>query len=664
MYLIIYILYNILYIMYRYFFKNIKKIIPKISETELIALRSGGVSIDRDIFIGYVNKDKLKKTFIKKHEDENKFINNIDIILKKYGSNNIYPSSYINNVMSDIGHYGFLGMIIDKKYNGSKLPVYLQSKILSKFASYNPSLSVAVMVPNSLGPGELLQHYGTNEQKNNYLPKLASGNLIPCFGLTGPNNGSDATGNIDIGYVKKENNNIYIELTLNKRYITLAPISNLIGVAFYLKDPNKLLKNGKEGITLALLEKDCFGLLLETHHNPNDAGFPNGTIKGNVRINLDNIIGGENKAGHGWQMLMECLAVGRGVSLPASANGSAKVGTYGILNYIQHRKQFNIPIGNMEGVREKFINMFINCWIINASVNYTNYILDSGVTPSVITAIMKQQTTERARKILLDGMDIYAGSAICKGPNNFFTKFYNASPVGITVEGSNTLTRSLIIFGQGLNKSHPYIYEIFDSLQNNDINKFRLQFNKMIKFVITNYAKSLINKNNRLDMLNVKFSNLSNFVALLGGQIKSKQIISGAMSDILSNLYLCYTILWYHNNFCSKELSIIEQNCINYLCNDIENKINFVIDNYPNKYIKLILSPTKCKLSNQKIDDINNLYKFIINNNEVVNILKQDIYITDSIIEKLEKLNSLDKNSQEYNNLYNDVISVGEFKNN
>ena len=646
--------------MYRLLFRKVGSIIPKISETELIALRSGGVSIDRDIFQGYVDKNKLKKVNISKHPDENKYLKDVELLLNKYGTDNIYPSKQIHNIMSDIGKHKFLGMIIDKKYNGSKLPVSLQSKILSKFASYNPSMSVAVMVPNSLGPGELLQHYGTEEQKNKYLPKLASGELIPCFGLTGPNNGSDATGNIDIGYVKKENNNIYIEANLNKRYITLAPISNLIGVAFNLKDPHKLLKRGREGITLALLEKNTPGLILDTHHNPNDAGFPNGTIKGTVQINLNNIIGGVDNAGYGWQMLMECLAVGRGVSLPASANGLAKTGTYAMLNYIQHRKQFNIPIGNMEGVREKFINMFLNTWIINASVYHTNYILDSGTTPSVITAIMKQQTTERARKILLDGMDIYAGSAICKGPNNIFTKFYNASPVGITVEGSNTLTRSLIIFGQGLNKSHPYIYHIFNSLQSNDLHNFKINFNNMINFVFKNYIKS-VTKNNNLVGLTYKFSNLANFVALLGGQIKSKQMISGYMADILSNLYLCYSIIWYHNNFCSNDLSIIKQNCINYLCYDIQNKINLVIDNYPNKFIKLILSPTKCKTVSLNIDDINNLYKFIINNDEVYKILKEDIYIDNTVIDKLQQLNKLDKNSKEYNVIYQDIISVGEY---
>jgi acyl-CoA dehydrogenase len=654
--------------MYRSLFIEIKKILPKISETELIALRSGGVSIDREIFEG-----KVKPFFLKKNnqpinfqstEIENLFMKRVDDILDKYKSDNIYPSNNIHNIMKDIGENKFLGMIIEKKYGGSKLSVNLQSRILSKFSSFNPSLGVAVMVPNSLGPGELLQHYGTIEQKNLYLPLLASGKLIPCFGLTGPNNGSDATGKIDEGTVKIEYGKRFIEIQINKRYITLAPIANLIGIAFKLNDPNKLLKQGgKEGITLALVEKDHPGLSQDTYHNPNDAGFPNGTLKGTIRISLDKIIGGEEKAGHGWQMLMECLAVGRGVSLPASANGSAKASTYCILNYIQHRKQFNIAIGQMEGVREKFMRMFINTWIINSSVNFTNHILDSGSTPSVITALMKQQTTERARNILLDGMDIYAGSAICKGPNNIFTKFYNSSPIGITVEGSNTLTRSLIIFGQGLNKSHPFVYSLFNSIETRNLDLFKKVLNKIIEFSLTNYSKSIFPfKMDRLEKLTMRFSNLSNFVCLLGGKIKSNQIISGKMADILSNIYLSYSLIWFHNNFCSKELESVKLYCINNLLNEAEANINYVIDNYPNNYIRILLNLTKYSQKSDSIEELNNMYKFVIDNEEVKSIIKKDIYIKDTVIEKLEKLGKIKKNSEEYNRLYDEIIQVEEYK--
>ena len=680
--------------MYSRLFNYVKKLIPKISQTELIALKSGGVSIDRDIFSGKLNYDKLKKHHSdcqnNKNYNQNDMLEKTKLILRKYGESNVYPSNNninIDNLMKELGNMGFLGMIIDNSHGGNRLPISTQSKILTMMASYNPSIAVVTMVPNSLGPGELLQHYGTEKQKKMFLPKLASGELIPCFGLTGPNNGSDATGNIDVGIVKRiesSNNNAnstnmtrYVEIELNKRYITLAPISDLIGIAFNLKDPDNLLKQGGTGISLALIDKNHPGLIKETYHNPNNAGFPNGTLKGKIQIDLEQIIGGEKMAGNGWQMLMECLAVGRGVSLPASANGTSKAITYGIFNYIKHREQFKIPIGNMQGVREKFMEMFYNTWVIQASVNFTSHILDSGAVPSVLTAIMKQQTTERARKVLLNGMDIYAGSAICVGPNNFFTKFYNSSPIGITVEGSNTLTRSLIIFGQGLNKSHPYIYSIFDAIQTNDLNKFKKEFNSMVLFCTKLYLSNIINKfsiNNtsiynkfsRLENLVKKYANLVNCVALMGGKIKSEQMISGHMADILSNIYLAESVIWYHNNNteCNSIPVEIRDYCIDKLCTEAEMKLNLVINNYNNKIIKMLLKPTQSKIKYDNFRNENMIYNTIINNENVIKLLKEDIFYENTVIEDLEMLSKLNKNTHMdlYNKLYNKVISVGEYK--
>jgi acyl-CoA dehydrogenase len=677
--------------MYSRLFNSVKKIIPKISQTELIALKSGGVSIDRDIFSGKINYDKLKKNNENNNQNDNHNDNHNDMIdktkyiLRKYGEANVYPSNNtninINNVMEDLGQMGFLGMIIDEKYDGNRLPISTQSKILTMMASYNPSIAVVTMVPNSLGPGELLQHYGTEKQKNNYLPKLANGKLIPCFGLTGPHNGSDATGNIDVGIVKQINNSTnnkkYVEIELNKRYITLAPIADLIGIAFNLKDPDNLLKQGNGGISLALIDKNHPGLIKETYHNPNNAGFPNGTLKGKIQIDLEQIIGGEKMAGNGWQMLMECLAVGRGVSLPASANGTSKAITYGILNYIKNREQFKIPIGNMQGVREKFLEMFYNTWVIQSSVAFTSHILDSGAVPSVLTAIMKQQTTERARKVMLNGMDIYAGSAICVGPNNFFTKFYNSSPIGITVEGSNTLTRSLIIFGQGLNKSHPYIYSIFDSIQTNDLNKFKKEFNSMVLFCTKLYLSNIINKfsiNNkfsRLENLVKKYANLVNFVALMGGKIKSEQMISGNMADILSNIYLAQSVIWYHNNNteCNSIPVEIRDYCIDKLCTEAETKLNLVINNYPNNnyannIIKLLLKPTQCKIKYDNFRNENMIFNTINSNENIIKLLKEDIFYENNIIQDLEILSKLNKEKHKdlYNQLYNKIISVSEYK--
>ena len=422
--------------MYSYLFRQIKRIIPPLSETERIALRSGGVDIDGQIFRG-----KVKKQYqlpLQRIHELDEIQPKVEHVLKTIGSQNIYPSIDIQKTLQTIAKEGLFGMIIDKKYGGKKMSVSTQSNLLTQISAYNPSLGVTVMVPNSLGPGELLQHYGTEAQKQTYLPGLAKGHYIPCFGLTGPHNGSDATGQIDSGTIEKdEDGNLYIDVTINKRYITLAPVSNLIGLAIHVSDPRGLLpEKSQEGITLLLLEKKNFPALEQsTYHIPNYSGFPNGTLKGSLSIPITNVIGGPAYVGKGWPMLMECLAVGRGVSLPATANASSKMVTTAMLSYIKHRKQFKIPLCKMEGVQEKFLKMFVQTWIIQSSVEYTNYILDTGATPSVLTAIMKQQTTERARQVLQDGMDIYAGSGICIGENNFFSKFYQAAPVGITVEG-------------------------------------------------------------------------------------------------------------------------------------------------------------------------------------------------------------------------------------
>jgi acyl-CoA dehydrogenase len=654
--------------MYKLIFNNVKKIIPKISETEIIALKSGGTSIDRYIFEGKMDYNKLLVPVKPSHLSPNTQ-DDIHSLLKMTGESNIYPNKNIHTTMAELGKRGFLSMIIDEKYGGNRMSIELQSQLLSKISSYNPSLGVAAMVPNSLGPAELLQHYGTEEQKTYFLPKLSTGEFIPCFGLTGPNNGSDAVGEIDEGVVETVEGKIKIKITLNKRYITLAPVSNLIGIAFKLRDPQNILGSGKSGITLALIENLQPGLFLNTYHNPNNAGFPNGTIKGTIYIDPEQVIGGAHKIGEGWKMLMECLAVGRGVSLPATANGSSKFITQTIKHYINARKQFNIHIGDMEAVREKFIDMYINTWIIHTSVKLTNHILDNGSTPSVITAIMKQQSTERARTVLNHGMDIYSGSAICTGENNFFTKFYNASPVGITVEGSNTLTRGLIIFGQGLNKSHPYIFPIFQTLQENNIPLFTKNFNSLIKNILVNYGRLLnpverFTKRGqpqfRLELATVKFSILSNYIALLGGKIKQKQMISGNMADILSNLYLGYSLIWYHHTYNTN--MILRDACLNYLLQEIEKKMNLIISNYPIASLKPFLCPLTTKTTYTNLEDNNKLYKYLIINEDLNELFNNEIYYRDTVLEKLIKLSKLNKSSQEYKSLYQEIIQVGEYK--
>lgn len=649
--------------MYRFFFNRVKRLLPKISDTELIALRSGTTHIDREIFSGKVDKNRLLQDVPAKSQLSD-LEKGTDKFLKEIGQKNLYPSKDFNRILKIIGKKGYFSMIIDKCYNGTSLSYQAQASLLSKISAYNPSLGVVVMVPNSLGPAELLQNYGSNEQKSQYLKGLADGTYIPCFGLTGPHNGSDAIGEIDRGIVKMHNGKKIIEIGLDKRYITLAPVSNLIGIAFQLHDPYKLLQTGKEGITLALVEKGHEGLIQNTFHNPNHAGFPNGTLKGKIRIGVDSIIGGEKNAGEGWKMLMECLTVGRGISLPSSSVGMSKLITFGIFHYIQNRNQFRMPIGEMEGIQEKFVEMYIDTFINQAGLSYTSHILDQGCRPSVITAIMKQQTTERARKVLHHGMDIYAGSGICIGENNFLTPFYQSAPIGITVEGSNTLTRSLIIFGQGINKSHPYIFDIMNAIQTNDLAKFKVFFDFMIRHTISNYMKSCFSfRKKRLDLLVIRFANLTNFVALLGGKIKSNQMISGCMADALSNIYLCYAIEWYTHYYHFEKKKFLHEKIIEKLCQDAEEKLNRVIDNYPIWWLKYVLLPTRTK-PKPSIDfnDVRIIYNDIKSHPAFIEILKKDLYYEGTIIEKLESLTKLDPRSKEYEETYRQILGVGEFE--
>lgn len=642
-------------------FNIIKSKIPKISSTELIALRSGNTSLDRTILQGNLS-------FPQNKEVTNKFpVNKLNELFDSYDGTRIYPNNNSNYWINFLAKNKFFSFLIDESYGGIKLSVNELSNILTKIASVDPALGVVAMVPNSLGPGELLTHYGSKEQKDKYLPGLADGSYIPCFGLTGPNNGSDATGSIDEGEVIEKNGKIMIKVNINKRYITLAPVANLMGIAFNLKDPNNLLKNNKNGITLALLERDHDGLIQETHHNPLNAGFPNGTIKGEFYIDPSDVIGGEENIGNGWKMLMDCLSAGRGISLPATANASSKVATFGIINYAKVRNQFKMPLSKMEAIQEKINIMVLNTWIIQSAVKLTNDILDDGNSPAVLSAIMKQQTTERGRIVLNHAMDIQGGGAICLGYSNFLEKFYRAAPIGITVEGSNTLTRSLIIFGQGLNKSHPFIFPILDSvLENNDKN-ILINFKNILTHSLKMYY-STFNLTNLfpgvpkiLEKQILDFAALTNFVALKGGLLKKEQMLSGTMADIFSNLYLALAVEYYQNEYKSSKL--LTKYIVDNLINENQVLINEIINNlgYERFLLKHLINPVYSK--NYESERL--IFNEILNNEKILEEIKKNIYVKNNILADLELAGSetLDVNSEEYKSLKDRIINVDEFKN-
>lgn len=640
-------MFNILYKMFN-IFNFVKNKIPKISQTELIALRSGNTSIDRSILLGKIKYPKNVKNNFK--FPEKKLYN----LVKQFDNSLIYPNKNENYWIKYLANRNFFSFLIDEKYGGIKLSTNELSNILTKISSIDPALGVVTMVPNSLGPGELLSHYGTNEQKNKYLPGLATGEFIPCFGLTGLNNGSDATGNIDTGTVIKKDGKLLIKINLNKRYITLAPVANLMGIAFNLEDPDNLV--GKSGITVALVERNEKKSIQNTYHNPLNVGFPNGTIKGEIELELDQIIGGEKNIGNGWKMLMECLSAGRGISLPATANASSKVASIGILNYIKVRDQFNLKLKDMEAIQEKVNKIIFNTWIIQSSIKMTNDILDNGDQPSVISAIMKQQCTERGREVINEAMDIHAGASICLGYNNFMEKFYKAAPIGITVEGSNTLTRSLIIFGQGLNKSHPFIFPVLESILENNKDKFKTNFYNLLKHCTKLYCKSF-SFSNSLEQQVINYANLSNFVALKGGKLKSEQMLSGDMADILSNLYLAISVNYYHN--LNKTSNLLTEYIIDKLINDNQIIMNRVIDNLD--YEKYMILHMKKNINNKNYHRERVLFKEIMSNKNIYNELIKNIHISNNILGDLHSVNNENITDDEYNNLKQKIINVNEY---
>ena len=622
-------------------FNLAKKYLPKISDTEMVALKSGSVSLDRSIMSGFVDLTKFSKL---QNVKTNYLNTDVDNICHELQYQKMFNGKVNKKALNVLKKHKAFSYIIKKKYNGLELPVETQSRVLVKLASINPSIAVTVMVPNSLGPGELLQHYGTDAQKTQYLPKLATGELIPCFGLTGPNNGSDAVGKIDSGVIVKDaDGKIVINVKLNKRYITLAPIANLMGIAISVSDPDNLLESGKEGITVLLLEKSKYpDLRNDTYHNPMDVGFPNGTLKGAFTVDIEDVIGGSNNIGNGWKMLTECLAAGRGVSLPASSLGGCLSSAYGITGYSMIRTQFNLPLIKMMGVQEKLYEIVYNTLVIDNSVRLTNALLDSGEKPSVLSAIMKQQTTDRGKNVIINSMEIHAGGGICKGHNNFISKFYEAGPIGITVEGANILTRSLIIFGQGLNKSHPYISDLVESLQDNNHNKFNKTFKNMLLYSTNAFVKSsftnIVKTNSETKQLKnntIMFSNLCNLISLMGGDLKRDQTTSGIMADLFSQLYLGYAVLYNKQKYnLDNDMYNI---CLRELNNEFHDSFIKLTDNVP-VHIRLLTTiscrkPTKKYISRSDKKYLSNI---IWSNAKVKNYIEEQIYVKDNVLEILK----------------------------
>lgn len=562
-------------------YKTLANSMPSISTTEQEALEAGTSWWEKELFMGAPDWSQFEKyPYPTLSEEEQSFIDNeVELLCSMLNEWEIHH--HLKDLPPEVWQFikdkGFLGLIIPKSFGGKEFSSFAQSRIMSKIASRSLTTAVSCMVPNSLGPGELLMHYGTDAQKQQYLPGLAKGEEIPCFGLTSPEAGSDAGAIPDSGvvcYGEYEGAQVLgLRMNFSKRWITLAPIATVVGLAFKLYDPEGLLgdKNKTEyGITCALIPASHSGIKIGARHFPGSP-FMNGTVEGeDVFIPIDWIIGGQENAGKGWRMLMECLGVGRGISLPALATAAGEMSYLTVGAFAKIRQQFNISVGKFEGVQEATSEIASDAYMLEAFRYLVTCGLNQGGTPAVMTAMAKYYATETMRKVVNHGMDIAGGRAIQLGPRNFLALTYQAIPIAITVEGANILTRSLMIFGQGSMRCHPYLFEELQLLQSEDkstsVKKFDDLLFKHLAYTFNRGAKSFAygwtggssDAPQSVDQFTASYyKTINRFSAnfalvadmalgLLAGDLKRKEMLSGRLADIHAHLFISTAILKFY----------------------------------------------------------------------------------------------------------------------
>ncbi|MGZ3743542.1 MAG: acyl-CoA dehydrogenase [Pseudobdellovibrionaceae bacterium] len=545
------------------------KFLPKISDTERAAIDAGTVWVEKDLFSGKPEFSKLmQEPYPQLTAEEQAFMNGpVEELCKKIDHWEMWKSRKLaDEAFAYIKKEKFLGMIIPKEYGGLGFSALAHSEVIMKLASRSLSTAVTVMVPNSLGPAELLVHYGTDEQKKYYLPRLAAGEEIPCFGLTEPTAGSDAGSITSNGVVfRGTDGKLYIRLNWNKRWITLAAISTCIGLAFRLRDPEGLLGMGEDiGITCGLIPSKTPGVVIGRRHDPLGTPFYNCPTQGkDVIVPLEAVVGGKEGCGKGWRMLTECLAAGRGISLPAQATGGAKLASRVVSAHSVIRRQFGVSIGKFEGVEEPLARLGAATYLLEAMRRYTLGALDQGLKPSVITAIQKYYSTEMGRKGINDAMDIMGGAGISMGPRNLLAEIYIGTPIGITVEGANIMTRTLIIFGQGALRAHPFAYAEVKAMDAKDLGAFDTAFWGHVGHVVRNLCRSIclsVTRGylasapeahpqmkiyfRRLSWASATYAIVADIaMAVLGGELKMREKLTGRFADILGYMYMATSIL-------------------------------------------------------------------------------------------------------------------------
>jgi acyl-CoA dehydrogenase len=603
----------------RPFMKAYLKLLPSMSQTEKEALEAGTVWWDGELFTGAPNWAKLLSAKPPQLSvEEQAFIDGpCEALCAMLDDWNITHErgDMPPEVWEFLKTRGFFAMIIPKKYGGLEFSAYGHSCVLAKISSRSATASSTVAVPNSLGPAELLNHYGTEEQKNYYLPRLARGEEVPCFALTGPRAGSDAGSIPDTGIVCRglwQGREVTgLKLNFNKRYITLAPVATVIGLAFRMFDPERLLGDKADiGITCALIPRHTPGVSIGRRHFPLNVPFQNGPIHGkDVFVPLDFIIGGPAMAGSGWRMLVEQLSVGRCISLPSNTTGGAKAGVWATGAYARIRTQFNMPVGRFEGVETVIARMVGLTYTMDAARSVTAGAIDGGEKPSVPSAMLKYHVTEMGRQVANDAMDVHGGKGICLGPKNYLGRAYQVVPVAITVEGANLLTRNLIIFGQGAIRCHPFVLREMNAARNPDrtagVDEFDRALFGHIGFTISNAVRSFImaltharftrapvqGATARYYQHIVRFSASFAFAVdvsmlTLGGYLKKKEGLSARLGDVLSCLYLASMVLKHHENQGrhAEDLPILEWACRNLLYH-AQEQLHGLLRNFPNRLL-------------------------------------------------------------------------------
>jgi acyl-CoA dehydrogenase len=606
------------------FLRTYRRLLPAMSDTEREALEAGTVWWDGELFTGRPDWTKLLAAKAPKlSQEEQAFIDGpceelcrlIDDWDITHRRADLPPQ-----VWEFIKKKGFFAMIIPKKYGGLEFSAYAHSCVLVKLASRSATVSSTVAVPNSLGPAELLLHYGTEEQKNYYLPRLARGEEVPCFALTGPRAGSDAASIPDTGIVCRGvydgRESLGVRLNFSKRYITLAPIATVVGLAFKLYDPEKLLGGDKTdyGITCALIPRNTPGVTIGRRHFPLNVPFQNGPVQGkDVFVPIEFIIGGPKMAGQGWRMLVEQLSVGRCISLPSNSTGGSKAAVYASGAYARIRKQFNQPVGRFEGVEAALTRMAGYTYIMDAARSVTTGAIDGGEKPSVPAAMLKYHCTELGRKVANDAMDVHGGKGIMLGPKNYLGRGYQIVPVAITVEGANILTRSLIILGQGAIRCHPFVLKEMNAAKDKDKTRSLREFDKALLghmgYTLSNAARSFVmaatiarfsdapdtGRTRRyyqhINKFSAQFAFATDMAMLtLGGYLKQKEHLSARLGDVLSSLYMASMVLKHYENQGQPvaDVPLVEWSCRSLLYQSQEQLHGF-LRNFPNRWMAALM---------------------------------------------------------------------------